>query len=171
MDILTQSEDLTSLHFFFLILLKGELMRATTITKDTTTSIANWFTQNGIGDPVHIGKRLGKIIVVDYPMQGGYVILEQKEYDQLFHTGIRFEPTFWWEVTPKPVERDNSDVADISGWYEFIKPSTGTIHIAQIDGEGSLHLPWADNNGVTSTDFLLASVRGEIYRLVREVKS
>jgi hypothetical protein len=59
---------------------------------------------------------------------------------------------------------EKSEVNSGEGWYEFIHPTKATTNIAYIGEGGDLYLP---ENGTTYEDFVLASSRGNAYRLVR----
>jgi hypothetical protein len=51
------------------------------------------------------------------------------------------------------------------GWYEFFHPTKVTTHVAYVFTNGDIYLP---EEGVEYDDFVLASARGQVYRLVRE---
>lgn len=50
------------------------------------------------------------------------------------------------------------------GWYEFFHVIKATTHIAYIFENGDLYLP---EEGLTYDDFIFASSRGKVYKLVR----
>lgn len=57
-----------------------------------------------------------------------------------------------------------SDPNTGEGWYEWHKMPQNTTHIAYVHENGSVYLPEGDAD---QSDFLLASARGHVHRLVR----
>lgn len=53
------------------------------------------------------------------------------------------------------------------GWYEFFGP-IGTTHIAYVHANGEIYLPEQGWTDLTHDDWLSASVKGHVYKLVRQ---
>jgi hypothetical protein len=65
-----------------------------------------------------------------------------------------------WRQKDPVVTNPNSG----AGWYEFIHPTKATTNIAHVAESGDIYLP---EDGITMEDFVLASSRGNIHRLIR----
>jgi len=54
------------------------------------------------------------------------------------------------------------------GWYEFFKMPAATTHVAFVHANGEIYLPEEGWTDLTHDDWLAASVKGQVYKLVRE---
>ena len=63
-------------------------------------------------------------------------------------------------------DNDRDETKGGEGWYEFFAP-VGTTHIAYVHANGEIYLPEEGWTDLTHNDWLAASVKGQVHKLVR----